>query len=55
MMKLAEEKSAKLHFNEKCVAADFEHTTVSFENTISGKKQTTFFVLILPHMGGGGL
>ncbi len=40
MMKLAEEKGAKLHFNEKCVDADFEHTVVSFENTISEKKQT---------------
>ena len=40
MMKLAEEKGAKLHFNEKCVDADFEHTTVYFENTFSAKKQT---------------
>ena len=40
MMKLAEEKGAKIHFNEKCIDVDFENTAISFENTISEKKQT---------------
>ena len=39
MMKLAEEKGAKLHFNEKCIDVDFENTAISFENTISERKQ----------------
>ena len=39
MMKLAEEKGAKLHFNEKCIDVNFQKNTISFENTISERKQ----------------
>tara|TARA_B100000700_G_scaffold307220_1_gene383403 strand:- start:1059 stop:2390 length:1332 start_codon:yes stop_codon:yes gene_type:complete len=39
MMDLAEKNGANLYFNEKCVDLDFEKSTVTFENSLTRKKQ----------------
>jgi kynurenine 3-monooxygenase len=40
LMKMADKNGAKLYFNERCVDANLEEATASFENSITNKKQT---------------
>jgi kynurenine 3-monooxygenase len=40
LMKMADENGAKLYFNERCVDANLEDATASFENSLTNKKQT---------------
>ncbi|MAW20939.1 MAG: kynurenine 3-monooxygenase [Flavobacteriales bacterium] len=51
MMRLAEENGAALNFNEKCIEADLEESSVVFENTITNKRQRIQSDLVI---GGDG-
>tara|TARA_B110000444_G_scaffold252511_1_gene281946 strand:- start:39 stop:1373 length:1335 start_codon:yes stop_codon:yes gene_type:complete len=39
LMKMADKNGAKLYFNERCIDANLEEGTASFENSVSKKKQ----------------
>ena len=39
MMEMADKNGAKLYFNEKCVDANLQEATATFENTNTAKKQ----------------
>ena len=39
MMEMADKKGAKLYFNEKCIEANLEEATTTFENTNTATKQ----------------
>ena len=40
LMKMADKNGVKLYFNERCVDANLDEATASFENSITNKKQT---------------